>query len=286
MNQIVSLKDALSPERKTLLTKLFGELKVEVISAALWQADGEWGFSERSLDHVFLILSKEGGFEGTVGNGGGRKVLPGGGMLIPPGVSHALHSLKPEKETQNLAFHFRLLSPLGLPIRDFFPAYYFELSEKEYWAQTLKEWTALVEEKKSLLPVWGENLLKSFLVDLSRQGETLRFVTPQLDRRLLAPLKKIHEDFGGELEVKSLARLAELSEEHFRKVFLKDLGASPKEYIASYRMEKSAELLRTTEMRITEVARRSGFSYDHYFHICFKKHFGVTPSEYRRLTPI
>ncbi|MBL8991896.1 MAG: helix-turn-helix domain-containing protein [Spirochaetia bacterium] len=286
MNQIVSLKDRLSSEQKILLTRLFGDLKIEVISAALWQADGEWGFPERSLDHVFLILSKEGGFEGMAGGRGKQKVVPGQGMLIPPGVPHALHSLKPEKETLNLAFHFRLLGPLGLPIRDFFPAHFFELSEGGYWIRTLEQWTALAEEKKSLLPVWGEGLLKSFLADLSGQGETLAFLTPQLDRRLLIPLKKIHEGFGEALDVKTLAGLAELSEEHFRKVFLKDLGVSPKEYIASYRMEKSAEFLRSTEMRITEVARRSGFSYDHYFHLCFKKHFGVTPSEYRRLTPI
>lgn len=286
MNQIVSLKDKLSSDQKNLLTKLFGELKLEVISAALWQADGEWGFPERSLDHAFLILSKEGGFEGMAGGRMEKKVLPGGGMLIAPGVPHRLRSLKPAKETQNLAFHFRLLSPLGLPVRDFFPAHFFELSEKEYWMKALEQWTALAEEKKSFLAVQGEGLVRSFLADLSRQGETLSFLTPTLDRRLLAPLKKIHEGYGGELDVRSLARLAELSEEHFRKVFLKDLGVSPKEYIAVYRMEKSAELLRTSEARITEVARRSGFSYDHYFHLCFKKHFGVTPSEYRRLTPI
>ncbi len=48
------------------------------------------------------------------------------------------------------------------------------------------------------------------------------------------------------------------------------------------RMEVAQELLTSGSMRIYEVAKRCGYSDQHYFSFCFKKYFGVSPAQLRR----
>lgn len=48
------------------------------------------------------------------------------------------------------------------------------------------------------------------------------------------------------------------------------------------RMEVAGELLKTTNLKIHEVAKRCGYSDQHYFSYCFKKYHGVSPVALRR----
>lgn len=56
---------------------------------------------------------------------------------------------------------------------------------------------------------------------------------------------------------------------------------SPNEYINKIRMEKAMELLRRTELSMTEIAERTGFSSSRYFSTTFKKYTGITPTQYK-----
>ena len=46
-------------------------------------------------------------------------------------------------------------------------------------------------------------------------------------------------------------------------------------------METAQQLLLTTDLQIQEIARRCGYSDQHYFSYCFKKYYGVSPNKYR-----
>lgn len=48
------------------------------------------------------------------------------------------------------------------------------------------------------------------------------------------------------------------------------------------RMEVAGDLLKTTNLKIHEVAKRCGYSDQHYFSYCFKKYYGVSPMALRR----
>ena len=47
-------------------------------------------------------------------------------------------------------------------------------------------------------------------------------------------------------------------------------------------MEVAQELLTSGNLKIYEVARKCGYSDQHYFSFCFKKYFGVSPAQLRR----
>ena len=71
-----------------------------------------------------------------------------------------------------------------------------------------------------------------------------------------------------------------------RTVFYKKIKGlinySPNEYIRIVRMKKAAELLRTTDLNVGEVACKVGINDQFYFSKCFKTQFGVSPSSFQK----
>lgn len=57
---------------------------------------------------------------------------------------------------------------------------------------------------------------------------------------------------------------------------------SPNEYIRIIRLKKATELLKTTELNISEIAYEVGFNDPDYFSKCFKEQFGITPRQFRK----
>lgn len=60
------------------------------------------------------------------------------------------------------------------------------------------------------------------------------------------------------------------------------VGLSIKEFIMDIRLKRGAQLLRESDLTISEIADKIGFVNAKYFSICFKKHFEVTPSEFKK----
>lgn len=71
-----------------------------------------------------------------------------------------------------------------------------------------------------------------------------------------------------------------LLEQRFRTV----LGRSPAAEIRRLRLEQAKQLLDTTDLPLTEVARRAGFTDVSFLGKSFRRHTGMTPTDYRRRT--
>lgn len=78
-----------------------------------------------------------------------------------------------------------------------------------------------------------------------------------------------------------LAEHSHISEEHLSRLFRKEVGTTLTTYIADLRSKKAAELLKTTQLSISEIAMYVGYSDSNYFVKVFKKRYGMTPSAYR-----
>lgn len=83
------------------------------------------------------------------------------------------------------------------------------------------------------------------------------------------------------LRVALLAQKAEMSEVHFRKLFMSLYQVSPSAYILHERVNYAKELMTLNELRLEDVAVQSGFS--SLAHMCkvFKSVTGVSPGTYR-----
>lgn len=68
---------------------------------------------------------------------------------------------------------------------------------------------------------------------------------------------------------------------NFYKKVRELMGMSPNDYLRKCRMERAAELLRTSDQPITEVCAQVGIPDAQYFSRVFKTFYGTTPSAYR-----
>ena len=67
----------------------------------------------------------------------------------------------------------------------------------------------------------------------------------------------------------------------FGTYFKRQTGLSVREYLMRVRLDRGAELLKSTRMRISQIAAVTGFGSSEYFVRSFGKRFGMTPKEYR-----
>lgn len=102
------------------------------------------------------------------------------------------------------------------------------------------------------------------------------------DDPILQVVNLIKNDVTQNLSVPALATQAGISQRHLERRFRERFGISPREYIQRLRVLIAADLLRSTNRNITEIALECGF-YDHSSFIRqFKNHMGTLPLKYRK----
>lgn len=99
--------------------------------------------------------------------------------------------------------------------------------------------------------------------------------------RIRAMISFIHQHYSEKLSLKDIASAAAISEREASRCFKKHLNTSPCEYLAVYRLEEARKLLMQTELSVTEIGYRTGFSTSAHFGQVFRKTFDMSPSEYR-----
>lgn len=100
-------------------------------------------------------------------------------------------------------------------------------------------------------------------------------------RDLLYIINYIEENSGQKINFRELAGLCGYSCDHFRRIFRKETGFSPQEYLINRRFEKALEMMKNPGVSVTETAYASGFSSGEQFSAMFKKRFGQPPKKYR-----
>ena len=68
----------------------------------------------------------------------------------------------------------------------------------------------------------------------------------------------------------------------YTRLFHRQTGLSPQQYLTDIRINKARELLATTNYNVSEVADLTGYPNPLYFSRIFKKHTGVSPSRYKQ----
>lgn len=86
---------------------------------------------------------------------------------------------------------------------------------------------------------------------------------------------------GDNLTIYDLANNANMSVSNFNKLFTREVGVSPKNYLTSVRLNKALKLLRRNDFSVSEIAVQCGFSSLSHFSSAFKKVYDMSPSDYR-----
>jgi AraC-like DNA-binding protein len=88
--------------------------------------------------------------------------------------------------------------------------------------------------------------------------------------------------FSEPITLDDMADVAGLSKYHFLRLFKATYGITPREYLSQRRIERAQDLLRTTNLTVTEVCFMVGFSSLGSFSSRFRSLVGETPTEFQR----
>lgn len=97
---------------------------------------------------------------------------------------------------------------------------------------------------------------------------------------LLRAKDRIDRDYGHHVDVAELAHEAYASPAHFIRSFKQAFGETPHQYLRRRRIERAKELLRGTELSVSEVSLEVGFQSLGSFSAAFRELVGAAPSDY------
>ena len=147
-----------------------------------------------------------------------------------------------------------------------------------------------------------ENLLKAkeltYENDMKRMGY-LYLLIGELISNNATPEKQIREDQDTEnlyvktavdllinsqnlhMKVNDIARAIGISRGYLTSIFKNQMGISPQEFQMNFRMERAGNLLRSTDNPVGTIAAELGYTDVMSFSKSFRRHFGVSPTQYR-----
>jgi len=130
-------------------------------------------------------------------------------------------------------------------------------------------------------PLAIEGLMLEMVADLSRRSNLFSERKPP---SWLGTVKEIlHARFCESLSLAEIAGTVEVHPVHLARAFRKFYGCTLGEYLRSLRIEFCCRKLSTSDMPLAQIALEAGFSSQSHFSRLFKRHVGMTSTEFRSL---
>ncbi|MBA3707885.1 MAG: helix-turn-helix transcriptional regulator, partial [Planctomycetes bacterium] len=136
----------------------------------------------------------------------------------------------------------------------------------------------------------GSQLLRALSIALHASDprrSRLADLSPRVNRGLDLALAFLERNLARDVLVAEVAAAANLSGDYFPRLFRRRFDVSPMQHLMHLRLQEARRLLAgDPALAIEAAARAVGFDQPGYFSRLFRRHFGVTPGEFRlRLQP-
>ena len=137
--------------------------------------------------------------------------------------------------------------------------------------------------------LYADSLATGLAIQLVRRYSSLRDVhvghggmAPHKLRRAIALIDHhLSDEEEGRVALSAVARDVRMSYFHFSRAFKQSMGMTATNYIAERRIERAKRMLEETELPISEIALRAGFSSQSHFTTAFRRLAGATPKAFR-----
>lgn len=150
-----------------------------------------------------------------------------------------------------------------------------------YAEQIVKDYES---ESKSFYE--NANLLFSLIINevlLNTQAKPIPNVKTSSNELINMVKKYLDGHFSEDISIKLLADKFFINKTTLMHSFKKNIGVSTIEYVIEKRLKESENWLKISNMSIQQIAERCNFSTPSYYTQHFKRRYGITPVEYRKL---
>ena len=150
-----------------------------------------------------------------------------------------------------------------------------ELHEQFLHAAQLKSYDLMLQS--IIYRVFSE------LVESNRaENQNHALLAPSTEQYLKQANDWIEHNYSQKFLTTQIAQHIGLNSSYLSRLFKAEYDLSLKEYITQYRVNRAMELLKNSQLTISEVSRSVGYTDSFVFSKMFKKHTGKSPSQYRQ----
>jgi AraC-like DNA-binding protein len=275
------LPGRLSTTYEQAMREFFAHYEIEIITCAYWRNRAPWSVETRKCFDSFFLFP----VVGRVGiplESGRKSIGPTTYLALSDGIEHSLVLEKGYKKLEQISLHCRIQDRWGRPFLSRFHSPIGKLRDADRWHRLLADLASLMNSDPSLGRHLGKLLVSELLFDRLREEKKLAPLNRSGDPRIERVLQRMKDEAGSpDLSIEALAEGIDLTATQMRKLFRRETRRSPKQYLHRLRLEKAVDLLRHSTQTIKQVAAECGFTTDNYFHLAFRKAFGVTPTAFR-----
>lgn len=125
--------------------------------------------------------------------------------------------------------------------------------------------------------------LQQFLLWLSTSITDKNDSRMETNKSVASAVDIIEKNLTDKLSVPEIAAEAKLSQNYLALLFKRQFGMTIPHYILIRRIEYAKTLLQISDMKIKEIADKSGLPDSQYFNKQFRRIVGISPSEYRKV---
>jgi AraC-like DNA-binding protein len=148
--------------------------------------------------------------------------------------------------------------------------------------ENMKDEMLYIAEHHDAPPFHLMGHLYLFIDYLSRSSSSQMTTSGRVrDFYIKEALNYIEQNFPNDISIENIASFCGLNRTYFGRIFKETVGKSPQQFLLSYRMAKAAELLKLTDLSISDIGNAVGYPNQLHFSRAYKNVYGVSPREWR-----
>ncbi|MEO6846719.1 MAG: helix-turn-helix transcriptional regulator [Chthoniobacterales bacterium] len=280
--EILHLLNEVDESHLHSLRTLFRDYEVTVMVCYLWHCNSKWYIRDRKCPYDILLFPLKNPVFASFSDHR-FTVKPGEFVMIPEDTTHSMDLVKGFDRSEHFVLRCHIRDQWGHSLLTRVPPKLHFLPDRDSWLSAIRQLACLMEHDRHLLQQRGEASVKELLAMLLSHGSVLLPKAAEGDPRVNAVIETMKRDFASaDLSIESLVRSVRITGTQLRKLFRREIGTSPKQFLNTLRMRKAQRMLSNTDASIKEVSAACGFADAHRFHPVFLKEFGCTPAAYRR----
>lgn len=218
-------------------------------------------------------------------DGVGYHIHTGSVFVCSPTTSHAF-TLPVGSEFCNIMFLPEVLSKEGQKmLASLRPGAYdlFDPGQVRHFERQFTTMERELLEQKEGFQAYTGAWLQLLLTGICRRIKNLPDINgTEPDDKMVKLVLYIHRHFREKISLASLSEYSGLPEGTISRLFKREAGRSFRQYLQIYRIGKAEEMLKSTNLSLTEIAYQTGFFDSAHFTKTFIKVAGTTPLSYRR----
>ena len=270
-----------SNAHEPLLKLLRRHLQIHTFGGSWQRHRHGYNMKARTLTRHNLIYVMQGRVTWVI-NGQSFPLKPNDLLIVPPYQRH--HAVGQTQRVNLGSFHLSATLPGG---RDVFAWLGLPAVRKVTRDNRLDRMLRLAVEMfenphqglMELMHGWGELLMQTLIRYDAEQG----LLEPQpLDPIVANILEQLQDRLADPPTLEELGEVSGYSAQHLNRLFKQTVGVTPLQYLLRLRMDRAAQLLVDGQWTVAAVGQAVGYDSPFYFSRVFRKHFGLSPSQYQQ----